>query len=116
MCLQMDKFKKINAVIFPEPRVCTVGKVGIPRISSTDVLVDIEFSSVSIGTERWCLTANLEIPGNPPMAFPHVPGYQAGTLNRVIEYLPGIAENRKISEAPGGADMWEYTSPTINLC
>jgi 2-desacetyl-2-hydroxyethyl bacteriochlorophyllide A dehydrogenase len=73
----MDKVKKINGVIFPEPRVCTVDKVGLPRMRPTDVLVDVEYSSVSIGTERWCLTAQMEIPGNPPMAFPHVPGYQA---------------------------------------
>jgi 3-hydroxyethyl bacteriochlorophyllide a dehydrogenase len=60
----------------------------------SDVLVRVEYSSVSVGTERWCLTAGLEIPGQPPLAFPHVAGYQAagmvlGTGRDVSKIKPG---------------------------
>jgi 3-hydroxyethyl bacteriochlorophyllide a dehydrogenase len=61
-----------------------VQEVEIPPLGDRDVLVEIEARAVSVGTERWCLTGQMVIPGNPPLAFPHVPGYQAaGTVVQV---------------------------------
>ena len=76
--------KKIPAIIFPEPGRIAIEEVAIPDLTSNDVLVEIEYSSISVGTERWCLTGRLDILGKPPMAFPHVPGYQAGGVVREI--------------------------------
>ncbi len=69
--------KKTTAVMFPRPGETCITALHIPPMGPSDVLVSIEYSSISVGTERWCLTAGLEIPGQPPLAFPHVPGYQA---------------------------------------
>jgi 2-desacetyl-2-hydroxyethyl bacteriochlorophyllide A dehydrogenase len=60
-----------------------------------DVLVSIEYSSISVGTERWCLRGKLREPGHPLMTpFPHVPGYQAAGVvvevgEKVTEFTPG---------------------------
>ncbi len=76
----MNTGRKTTAVLFPRPEKSIVDNVPIPRLESSDVLVRIEYSSVSVGTERWCLTAGLQIPGRPALAFPHVPGYQAAGI------------------------------------
>jgi 3-hydroxyethyl bacteriochlorophyllide a dehydrogenase len=69
--------KKAPAILFPEARRAVLGEVPIPEPGGGDVVVQIEYSSISVGTERWCLTGRLQNPGEPPLAFPHVPGYQA---------------------------------------
>jgi 3-hydroxyethyl bacteriochlorophyllide a dehydrogenase len=80
----MASVKKIPAVIFPEKGISEVDGVDLPELGPDDVLVDIEYSCISNGTERWVLTGKLTIPDRPPLEFPHVPGYQAaGTVVEV---------------------------------
>ena len=70
------------AILFPKPNCAVIGEVPLPEIEDEDVLVEVEYTSVSPGTERWCLTGTLTIPEEPPLAFPHVPGYQAAGIVR----------------------------------
>jgi 2-desacetyl-2-hydroxyethyl bacteriochlorophyllide A dehydrogenase len=72
--------RKAPAILFPEINKAAVEEVPIPEPGDRDVLVQVEYSAISPGTERWCLTGRLEIPGEPPLAFPHVPGYQAAGI------------------------------------
>ena len=65
-----------------------VEEVEIPGLGEGEVLVEIEASASSPGTERWCLTDRMVIPGQPPLAFPHVPGYQAA--GTVLEVGAGV--------------------------
>jgi 2-desacetyl-2-hydroxyethyl bacteriochlorophyllide A dehydrogenase len=95
------------AVVFPEVRRSAVEEVEVPPLGDGDVLVQIECSSVSPGTERWCLTGGLVVPGEDPPAFPHVPGYQAaGTVREagkaVRSLRPGDRVFSRNCAAPGG--------------
>jgi 2-desacetyl-2-hydroxyethyl bacteriochlorophyllide A dehydrogenase len=51
-----------------------------------DVLIEVAHTAISPGTERWCLVDRLTIPGQPHLAFPHVPGYQAAGVVRAVGY------------------------------
>lgn len=72
------------AIVFPEPGRVVVDEVAIPPMTGTDVSVEIEYTSISNGTERWCLTGQLKVPGAAPLAFGHVPGYQAAGVVREV--------------------------------
>ncbi len=96
-----------RAVVFPEPRRSRVEAVEIPPLADGDVLVEVEYSSLSPGTERWCLTGGLVVPGEPPLAFPHVPGYQAaGTVREAGRSVRGLAPGDRVfsrnCRAPSG--------------
>jgi 2-desacetyl-2-hydroxyethyl bacteriochlorophyllide A dehydrogenase len=71
------------------------------------VLVQIHFSAISPGTERWCLTGRLQTPEAPTPAFPHVPGYQAAGVvveaGRAVKSLkPGDRVFSRNCRAPAG--------------
>ena len=51
--------QKSRAVVFLEPRSVVVGEVDLPARTPTDVLIEIEHTAISVGTERWCLTDSL---------------------------------------------------------
>ncbi|MBN1836421.1 MAG: zinc-binding dehydrogenase [Spirochaetales bacterium] len=74
---------KSRAVVFPRPMEAAVQEVELPKLGEQEVLIGIQASAISPGTERWCLTDRMVIPGKPPLAFPHVPGYQAA--GQVVE-------------------------------
>jgi len=99
--------QKSIAILFPEPNRAVIDEVPIPEPGDGDVLVQIEYSSVSVGTERWCLTGRLDVPGEAPLAFPHVPGYQASGVvletGRAVKGLkPGDRVFSRNCRAPGG--------------
>jgi 3-hydroxyethyl bacteriochlorophyllide a dehydrogenase len=75
---------KTRAIIFPERGRAIIDDVPLPDMGVDDVLVEIDYTAVSPGTERWCLTGSLTIPGELPLAFPHVPGYQAAGVVREV--------------------------------
>ena len=79
----------------------------MPALGDTDVLVEVEASALSPGTERWCLSGRMVVPGQPPLAFPHVPGYQAaGTVveagSSVRSLHPGQRVFSRNCRQPGG--------------
>jgi bacteriochlorophyllide a dehydrogenase len=73
-----------QAIVFPEPRRAEVRTVSIPPLGDGDVLLEVQYSSISPGTERWCLVGGLVVPGETTPAFPHVPGYQAAGIVREV--------------------------------
>lgn len=88
---------RTDAVVFPEPRQARVEEVPLPEMGSDELSVQIEYSCISNGTERWCLTDRLMIPGMPPLIFPHVPGYQAaGTVAAVGSRVRGIRPGDRV--------------------
>ncbi len=92
----MDE-RHTDAVVFPAPRQVTVAQFPLPEMGSDEVIVDIEYSFISNGTERWCLTDQMRIPGKPPLTFPHVPGYQAaGTVTEVGSRIRGLEPGERV--------------------
>jgi bacteriochlorophyllide a dehydrogenase len=75
---------KSRAVVFPRPLVVEVAEVDLPEPGDGDVLVEVAFSALSPGTERWCLQGLLAATDGSPIAFPHVPGYQAAGVVRAV--------------------------------
>ncbi len=73
-----------QAIVFPRTRQSEVRTVDVPPRGEGDVLLEVEYSGLSPGTERWCLTGGLVVPGEKPLAFPHVPGYQAAGIVREV--------------------------------
>lgn len=90
----MSKTRTSPAVVFSQPNRADFTEVVLPPLEEGDLFIRIEYSAVSIGTERWVLTGRMEIPGEAALAFPHVPGYQAA--GTVLEAGPAAA-----SIAPG---------------
>ncbi len=80
----MTQNRRARAIVFPKVAKVVIDEVDIPELAPTDVLIEIEYTSLSNGTERWCLTGRLNLPGEPPLAFPHVPGYQAAGIVRQV--------------------------------
>jgi 2-desacetyl-2-hydroxyethyl bacteriochlorophyllide A dehydrogenase len=95
------------AVVFPKIEEIAFEEIEIPEPGPDDVLIDVEYTTISNGTERWCLTGNLTIPDKPPLAFPHLPGYQAGGVVRakgehVKTLRPGDRVFSRNCTAPSG--------------
>jgi len=89
--------RKAPAILFPEVNRAVLDEVPVPEPGERDVLVQIHYSSVSVGTERWCLTGRLQVPGEPPLAFPHVPGYQAaGTVLEAGKAVTGLRPGYRV--------------------
>ena len=96
-----------KAIIFPVPNSVELAEVELPPPGDNDLLVEIEYSAVSVGTERWVLTGRMEIPGEAALGFPHVPGYQAaGSVIAagagVKGFSPGDRVFSRACRAPAG--------------
>ncbi len=63
------------AVVLNAPRNLALSRLALTPAGIDDVLVDIEFSGVSAGTERLLWTG--EMPPFPGMGYPLVPGYES---------------------------------------
>ena len=73
------------AVVLEQPERIVVGSVELTPAGDADVVVDIEFSGVSTGTEK--LLWNGRMPTFPGMGYPLVPGYES--VGRVVQAGPG---------------------------
>ncbi len=81
----MSTIRTTEAIVFTAPGKVAVQEVELPEPGPQDILVEIEYSSISIGTERWALLGKLREPGKPLMTpFPHIPGYQAAGVVRTV--------------------------------
>lgn len=101
--------KKTRAIVFPTPCSVEVAELDLPVMEEDDILVKIDYSAVSPGTERWMLQGRLEIPGEPPFAFPHVPGYQAAGIVAAAGPRAGAATDGAGAACPQTADRGSVT-------
>jgi 3-hydroxyethyl bacteriochlorophyllide a dehydrogenase len=68
-----------RAVVFEEPETLTVRELALTAPGHDDVLVDVEWTGISTGTEK--LLWSGKMPTFPGMGYPLVPGYE--TVGRV---------------------------------
>ncbi|ACF46554.1 MAG: chlorophyll synthesis pathway protein BchC [Prosthecochloris sp.] len=77
--------KHAKAIVFTGVRQIEVKKVTLKSMSSTDVLVETYWSSISTGTEK--MAFNGLIP-SPPFIFPFIPGYETvGKITKVGDHV-----------------------------
>ena len=69
------------AVILERPQHLAVGRLPLSAPTDQDVVVDIEWSGISTGTERLLYTGRM--PPFPGLGYPLVPGYES--VGRVIQ-------------------------------
>ncbi len=80
------------AVVLTEPRHLAVQRLALSDATEDDVVVDIEWSGISTGTERLLWTGRM--PNFPGMGYPLVPGYES--VGRVIQ--AGSHSGRRVGE------------------
>jgi 3-hydroxyethyl bacteriochlorophyllide a dehydrogenase len=69
-----------QAIVFHAPEQLSVTRVGLVEPGAADVLVGVEWSGISTGTERLIWSGRM--PPFPGMGYPLVPGYEA--VGRVL--------------------------------
>ncbi len=72
------------AVMMERPEQITLGRLALTAPGAGDVVVDVDFSGVSTGTER--LLWSGKMPMFPGMGYPLVPGYES--VGRIVEAAP----------------------------
>ena len=80
------------AVVLECPEQLSVRRLELTPPGAEDVVVDIDWSGISTGTERLLWSGRM--PAFPGMGYPLVPGYES--VGRVIE--AGVASGRKVGE------------------
>ncbi len=89
---------KAPAVIFTGPGQVTVGEVEVPQPRAGEVLVRTEYSFISTGTERWIWRGEFHRPGQPPIPYPIVPGYQrVGIVEEVGEGVGHLQPGMRVT-------------------
>ena len=79
---------KAKAIVFRGVRQIELSEVTLKPLSSTDVLVETWWSSISTGTEK--MAYNGLIPSW-PFIFPFIPGYE--TVGKIIEVGEHVSQN-----------------------
>jgi len=75
---------KTTAVVLERPQHLALEQLDLTPATDADVVVDIDFSAISTGTERLLWTGRM--PSFPGMGYPLVPGYES--VGRVREAGP----------------------------
>ncbi len=92
------------AVVLEEPRHLVLKRLPLSPVSDADVVVDLEWSGVSTGTERLLWSGTM--PPFPGMGYPLVPGYES--VGRVV--AAGEASGREVGDrvfVPGASCFGE---------
>jgi 3-hydroxyethyl bacteriochlorophyllide a dehydrogenase len=76
---------KTQAIVLEQPQQIALRALELSPATAGDVVVDIEFSGISTGTEK--LLWNGRMPQFPGMGYPLVPGYES--VGRVVAAGPG---------------------------
>lgn len=76
------------AVILTEPENLRLQRVGLVAPGDEDVVVDVEWSGISTGTEKLLYTGRM--PNFPGMGYPLVPGYES--VGRVVQAGPASGQ------------------------
>jgi len=101
-----------HAVVFEKPFTASVREVRLSELSDDDVLVDIECSGVSTGTEKLFWTGGM--PAFPGMGYPLIPGYESVGIVRHASkqstlvpgqrvFVPGSSAYQDVKGLFGGA-------------
>ena len=80
------------AVVFDRPESLELRRLPLTPPEDADVVVDVEWSGISVGTERLLWSGNM--PEFPGMGYPLVPGYES--VGRVA--IAGPRSGRKVGE------------------
>ena len=80
---------KTLAVVLQQPEQLVLDRLELTSPSADDVLVDVEWSGISTGTERLLWSGRM--PPFPGMGYPLVPGYES--VGRVVEAGSGSGLN-----------------------
>lgn len=70
-----------TAIVLEAPEQLGVRRVGLRAPTPADVVVDVEYSGISTGTERLLWSGRM--PSFPGMGYPLVPGYES--VGRIVE-------------------------------
>lgn len=70
-----------TAVVLEAPEQLTLRRLALRTVEAADLVVEIDFSGVSTGTERLLYTGRM--PNFPGMGYPLVPGYES--VGRVVD-------------------------------
>lgn len=81
-----------QAIIFSEPHRTALSELRVNSPGADDVVVDMEWSGVSTGTERLLWSGRM--PSFPGMGYPLVPGYES--VGRIVE--AGTHSGRRVGE------------------
>ena len=71
--LKRDRDMDTVAVVMEGPEQLSLRRLALESFAADDVIVDIEYSGISTGTERLLWTGRM--PSFPGMGYPLVPGY-----------------------------------------
>lgn len=85
-------FMNSHAVVMEQPQHLKLMQLPLTEAGDADVVVDIEFSGISTGTEKLLWTGRM--PNFPGMGYPLVPGYES--VGRVV--AAGPASTREVGE------------------
>ncbi len=81
-----------SAVIFDAPGRLEMRKTALKAVENGDVLVEIDYSGISTGTEKLLWTG--QMPSFPGMGYPLVPGYES--VGRIVD--AGAGHEDRIGE------------------
>lgn len=81
-----------RAIVIEEPRKLALRDLALTQPADDDVVVDIEMSGISTGTEKLLWSGRM--PMFPGMGYPLVPGYES--VGRVVE--AGRASGRRVGQ------------------
>lgn len=95
-----------KALVFPEPNKADIWEFDLPELQDGEVLIEIEYSGVSTGTER-----QIYLGQDKRAVFPVVTGYQS--VGKVLEFkgkCPGIEIGDRVLVGS------TKKAPKMNLC
>ncbi len=82
------------AVVLEEPERLVLSRMALPEPSDSDVVVDIEWSGISTGTERLLWSGRM--PPFPGLGYPLVPGYESVGRIRFAGAKSGRVEGARV--------------------
>ena len=87
---------KTAAVVMQAPQELVVDELELDAAGANDLIVDIEWSGISTGTEKLLWTGRM--PTFPGMGYPLVPGYES--VGQVVAAGPGARRARRPDARP----------------